>query len=274
MRQYDQYEQQAMAFSERHIHACCCGGAGYVRCNAPPGHALFGKPIPCVCRRDARARERAVRLRHASGLSDIELSHTFEGFSVGQVVTAPEQNRLAAVGMMRTIKRLCQQFAANPQGWLVLRGGVGTGKTHLAYAVLAAVLGCGRAAFGQSVPTMLDMLRRRYEVGDFDEWWQWLVDVDVLVLDDLGAQRDTDWTVERLYQLIAHRYERRLPLLITTNLELESLDQRIASRIGDGSKVGDGWCRVLSMPCGDYRPTHHMAVPQGVGAVPQGVGAA
>ncbi len=66
---------------------------------------------------------------------------------------------------------------------------------------------------------------------------EWAKRVDLVILDDLGAQRDTEWAVERLDDLVEYRYVRAKCTVITTNLNLEQLPPRISSRISGGVKV-------------------------------------
>jgi DNA replication protein DnaC len=266
----DAWQAAAEEYSRRHINTCCCGGAGYVTLSVPVGHLLFGKPVPCVCRRDALAGERARRLRRMSGLSDGELSSsTFATFdpqvcrpmTVRPMVengaeqvrtTDPAETRTA----MRAVLDLCQGYAADPHGWLVLVGGYGTGKTHLARAVCHELLNRGRQPYMANMPDLLAMLRSGYddEVVDFDTRFEWLARTDLLVIDDLGAEAKTDWASEQLYRLVNRRYDERRPLLVTSNCGLEQIESRIASRLAEGARVPGGWSRIVLLPCGDYRP--------------------
>ncbi len=246
----------ALAWSVNHVTRCSCGGVGYGRYQFPIGHALFGAAIPCICQRDNIARQQAERLRGASGLSDIELMRwTFESFDpaasrangLGRAETAKE---------MRSILDVCRDYAEHLDGWLVLTGSVGTGKTHLAYAIAGAVMGRGRSVYAHTTPDLLDKLRSGYNDGTYDEWMESLKDVGLLVLDDLGTERATDWAEQALFQIINHRYSKRLPLVVTTNLNVtdaKRMDARLVSRLLEGANQTDGWTRVLTMPCADFR---------------------
>lgn len=241
----------AQAFSQQFITACCCNGAGYVRTNAPVGHPLFGKAIPCVCQRDNQARHRAMELRRRSGMTDNQLSEwRFESF-------APDRCKgdRAAVATMREVKHICERYAADPRGWLVLQGEPGTGKTHLAYAIAAQALADGRPVYAHTVPDMLDLLRSSYKDDGYERTLAGLRQVEMLVLDDLGAEHRTDWAGETLYQVINDRYAHRLPLVLTTNNLDGAATGRIASRLHEGVLAKDGWVKLLTLPCGDYRPT-------------------
>ena len=70
-------------------------------------------------------------------------------------------------------------------------------------------------------------------VSAIDELFEAIRTAPVLILDDLGAHSSTPWAQEKLYQLINYRYNARLPTVITTNLRIEDLDERLASRMLD-----------------------------------------
>ena len=130
-------------------------------------------------------------------------------------------------------------FATFPEGWLLFTGARGSGKTHLAVAIAGESLQQGRQVFFAFVPTLLDHLRTTYSpdsaVG-FDELFEQVLNVPLLVLDDLGAENSTPWAEEKLYQIIVHRHEARLATVITTASTMEELEDakpRIASRLVD-----------------------------------------
>lgn len=246
----------ALSWSMEHLKTCGCGGYGYVRVDFPVSHKLFGAAIPCVCRRDAIAKANAERLRAMSGLADMELDRwTFQNFDPAASRTngASKTDTSKAV---RVIFDECQRYAADPRGWLILQGGVGTGKTHLAYAIAGAVLAQGYSVYAHTTPDLLDKLRSGYQDDTYDQWMDQLCNVDLLVLDDLGTERSTEWASQALFQVINYRYSKRLPMVVTTNLKLEDarqMDARMASRLLEGANQEDGWTRLLTMPCADFR---------------------
>ena len=122
--------------------------------------------------------------------------------------------------------------------WLILLGQVDCGKTHLAISICRRWLQRGKPARYVFVPLMLDELRRGYsKEGDesYDAKLQFLMGVDLLVLDDLGSQTPTPWAMERLMMIIDHRSVNGLPLVVTTNKSLTELpgddEHRIGSRL-------------------------------------------
>ena len=89
------------------------------------------------------------------------------------------------------------------------------------------------------VPSLLDHLRSTFvadSVVSYDEIFEDLVGVELLVLDDLGAERATPWAEEKLYQLVSLRFDARRPTVITTS---SSLDELAASRPGIHARVAD-----------------------------------
>jgi DNA replication protein DnaC len=149
-------------------------------------------------------------------------SLTFDSF----MVDAPQSNAFTRA----------QQFAAHPDGWLVIMGGYGTGKTHLAAAIGNYRLAEGEPALFMVVPDLLDHLRSAYAPGSelgYDELFEGVREAPLLILDDLGTQISTQWAAEKLYQLFNHRYIFRLPTVITTNNSLDEIGGRLASRMSD-----------------------------------------
>jgi DNA replication protein DnaC len=118
--------------------------------------------------------------------------------------------------------------------WLVLQGGWDVGKTHLAIATARRWLERGLSARYIVVPELLDELRRAYDPQSgmsYDVQFDFYKNVGLLVLDDLGMESSTRWAQEKLDMLVDWRYVRKLPLLVTTNLDLKEMSPRIASRL-------------------------------------------
>jgi len=210
-----------------------CGGVGFVRLQVPPSDPRFGRAVPCVCRRQQRARERLARLRETSNLAHLA-KQTFETF----VTDAPGSGEV--VMALRSAVDACKAFANHPQGWLLLTGTYGCGKTHLAAAIANERLRQGRPVLFVVVPDLLDHLRAAYapsSTTSYDERFEQVRRVELLVLDDLGTQNATPWATEKLYQILNYRYNAELPTVITTNQSIESMDPRLTSRLRDKDLV-------------------------------------
>ena len=133
-----------------------------------------------------------------------------------------------------------RQYAASLKGWLLLQGGYGCGKTHLAAAVANFAVGMGVPTLFLTVPDLLDNLRFAYdsETTTFEERFEEIRNAPFLVLDDFGTQNATSWAQEKLFQIVNYRYINHLPLLVTTNLALDEIEARIRSRFSDPELVG------------------------------------
>lgn len=132
--------------------------------------------------------------------------------------------------------RQALKFAQEPKDWLVIAGGTGKGKTRLAAAIANYCRDSGRQVMFVVVPDLLDRLRASYgphNTRGFDDTFEQVRNVPLLVLDDLGSQSGTPWADEKLFQLINYRYNACLPTVITTNLTVNRLDARLASRLTD-----------------------------------------
>jgi DNA replication protein DnaC len=136
----------------------------------------------------------------------------------------------------RVALQQAQRFADQPEGWLVLHGPPGCGKTHLAVAIVNRRLAAGEAAIFCVVPDLLDHLRLTYGPESdvsYDELFEAIKGASLLALDDLGAHSSTPWAQEKLFQLLNHRYNARLATVITTNSRPDELDERLRSRLAD-----------------------------------------
>ncbi|GAC1452455.1 MAG: ATP-binding protein [Ktedonobacterales bacterium] len=218
-----------------------CGGAGYVRVDVPLGDPGFGKPVPCECKDRQIEERRRSDLRRLSSL-DPFLDKTFDTFD-------------AALQGVREGCEAARAFAVDPDGWLVLSGPHGVGKTHLAAAIANYQLAQGNSVFFSIVPDLLDHLRAAFAPSSevtYDEMFDKVREAGLLVLDDLGAENSTAWATEKLFQLINYRYNFRMPTVITTNVRLLSqMDERIRSRLSD-----IGLARHVAIKAQDYRERH------------------
>ena len=194
------------------------------------GHEGFGKAIPCQCQQQALERDKQewfLQFSNVGVLSAVNFHNTKRD---GRSKNADDQVRF------RTAYDAAIEYAESPQGWLTLIGASGTGKTHLAVAIVNRSLELGRPGFFSLVPDLLDHLRGAfYPDNQFphDELFERVKTVPLLVLDDLGTQRSTQWAEEKLFQVLSHRYINALPTVITMNSRLEQIEGRLRSRLSD-----------------------------------------
>jgi DNA replication protein DnaC len=143
-------------------------------------------------------------------------------------------------------------FAEAPVNWLLLRGGYGAGKTHLAAAIANRVSQSGLPVMFVVVADLLDYLRATFQPGtpaSYDRRFKALQRASLLVLDDLGAQNTTPWAAEKLFQILNHRYISGLPTVFTVSTDnWEGLDERLRSRLLDAHV-----CTLIELNVPSYR---------------------
>jgi DNA replication protein DnaC len=211
-----------------------CHGIGYLREDLPPDHPRFGRAVPCTCLQERLQTRLSERLHRLSRLQ--QLGHlAFETFNPrGRLNNGPEQQE----SLHRAFNQ-AKNFADRREGWLLLQGGFGCGKTHLAAAIANATVALGIPTLYLTVPDLLDWLRASYddEQVDFEGRFGEIRDVALLVMDDFGTQSATPWAQEKLFQILNYRYINRLPTVVTTNLALEEIEGRLRSRLSDPELV-------------------------------------
>lgn len=130
--------------------------------------------------------------------------------------------------------------------FLLLYGLPGLGKTHLALAIGWSCLGRLKSVVYYQVESLLDTLREGYRIkqalppgeyhkDNYDVIMNHAKKVSLLILDDLGAHKETEWSVSKLDEIVDHRYLNRLPIVVTANT-LE-LPERILDRMREGKIV-------------------------------------
>ena len=166
---------------------------------------------------------------------------TLENFDVRGGANANRAGRESLLMAWQAAKA----FAANPEveSWLLLTGPRGCGKTHLAIAIAGESRRQGRAVFRAFVPDLLDHLRATFNPDSpitYDELFEQVKTASLLILDDLGTESSTSWAEEKLYQIVAYRYDARLPTVITSVYSVAELAEdlpSIGSRLMDGTMV-------------------------------------
>jgi DNA replication protein DnaC len=171
---------------------------------------------------------------------------TFQRFSLRQdELPADERANLKAA------LDTCRAYADQPEGWLVLTGPYGCGKTHLAAAIANTRAAMGQSALFVVVPDLLDHLRATFSPTSqvrFDKRFEEVRTTPLLVLDDLGTENASPWAQEKLFQILNYRYNARLATVITMAQTIDEVDPRIRTRMLDLER-----CKVFAILAPSFR---------------------
>ena len=208
-----------------------CDGSGFI-----VDHAAYTTQA-CRCRPLRIARAKASRLSAV-------IPKKYRGVSFDRPpVTLIEPTVVDAV--RRYVANLDRNLDQGQGMWLM--GDVGTGKTTLAMLVSKLALERGRSVAIYSLPKLLWEIRRTYDEQaehSYAELIDAMTSVDLLHIDDVGAERSNEWVLEQLYSVINTRYEDEKAVVLTTNLPEEELRKQITDRTVS---------RLIEM-CGDPLP--------------------
>lgn len=209
-------------FREQVCPLAVCDGSGWIL-----GPEDVARECECRAQRLKRGRVRGV----ASVIPPRYRGVSFDRPPVSDMARQLETK--AAVNEVRAYVDDLEQRLDSGRG-LWLFGDTGTGKTTLAMLVSKSALEQGRSVAIYSLPKLLARIRRTYDSepgGDsYLAFFERLTSVDLLHIDDLGAEKRSDWVLEQLYALINERYEAQRSVLVTTNLPHEELEEQIGSR--------------------------------------------
>jgi len=216
----------AIARSEPFREQACplgvCDGSGWIL-----GPEDVARPCQCRAERLSRGRSR--------GISSV-IPPRYSGVSFDRPPVSDMARDLQTKGAVAEVQGFVDELEERlDEGrGLWLFGDTGTGKTTLAMLISKAAMEDGRTVAIYSLPKLLARIRRTYDSepgGDsYLSFFERLTSVDLLHLDDLGAEKRSDWVLEQLYALINERYETQRSVVITTNLPHEQLEEQIGPR--------------------------------------------
>jgi DNA replication protein DnaC len=134
----------------------------------------------------------------------------------------------------KTAKWYADTFDPKAGNGLLLTGTVGTGKTHLAAAIAMELISREHTVVFGTVTSLLAQVRNTFDSDRETEMevMRRLTKCDLLIIDDLGKEKVTDWVEQTVYELINTRYERNKSLVVTTNLSLTDIRSKYAN-VGD-----------------------------------------
>jgi DNA replication protein DnaC len=216
----------AIARSEPFREQACplgvCDGSGWIL-----GPEDMARPCDCRAERMNKGRSR--------GISSV-IPPRYRGVSFDRPPVSDMardlQTKIAVNEVRGFIDDLDVRLQEGRGLWLF--GDTGTGKTTLAMLISKAALEAGKTVAIYSLPKLLARIRRTYDSepgGDsYLSFFERLTSVDLLHIDDLGAEKRSDWVLEQLYALVNERYEAQRSILITTNLPHPELEEQIGSR--------------------------------------------
>lgn len=210
-----------------------CKNTGWL----PPEEAgpdMVRAPEKCRC----LIQEEIDDMYQAAGLAGPLREQTFERFDL---TVYPQADR----DYMRKVRDYCQQYAGEVAAGrqkesLFLMGGVGLGKTFLSSAIANVSVAAKRSVVYFTFAQFIEFARtaRLDDDNDYRQSIQRLLDADLIVLDDLGSEKASEYVVQELFNLINHRMNRSLPMVISTNLHPSEIQDvfgaRIASRLLNG----------------------------------------
>lgn len=233
--------------------------------------------VECPCIAEKRQKERESNI--ASGVGVIRSAmREYSGMKTKQrsffldKIKPREGQQEAYNAAISFVKRFSENHHTNG---ILLSGGVGSGKTFLSAAVANAVIDMSRISDDDaeragkgitdrkytpvrftSTVELLEQLKATYNAGSGAETAQNITDrlkkAPLLVLDDMGAEKPSEWVSERLFEIVDYRYNEELPVIITTNATPQELKQKIGERSFDRLRE---MCVFIPVTAKSQRPT-------------------
>lgn len=138
---------------------------------------------------------------------------------------------------------------------LYLFGPVGTGKTFAAYAIYRTLKENGKGVKIGNAAKILTDIKDDFKYGSRDPYYAskfdaWVDFTGIMIIDDIGAEKPTEWALETFYQLINERYENMRPTIFTSNLTVEEIAGRMGDRIA--SRIAE-MCTIMKLDGEDRR---------------------
>lgn len=211
------------------------------KCNTPKQHhvAVLGKEmivsIPCHCQKEQREKEEAERKQREfmEQVSRLK-SNGLQDKALREYTFANDKGYNPEIQKAHDYVAHWEDMKAKSIG-LLLWGDVGTGKSFFAGCIANALLEQGIPVLMTNFSRILNSLSGMYS-EEKNQFIDSLNKYSLLIIDDLGIERSTEFALEQVFNVIDSRYRSKLPLIVTTNMTLDELKhpQDIArSRIYD-----------------------------------------
>ena len=181
------------------------------------------------------------KLFKQSNVTKRGLKRTFETFITN------EENKKVFI-MAKNYADNWEKYKSEGTG-LIFIGRYGTGKTHLAFAIANSLLIQGVPVIYETFINLMEKLKESYNNNNLNyyEILKLYCNCDLLIIDDLGKERLSEWVLEKLFQIINARYENMLPIIITTNYREHDLIKRLS--IGNDGKTAGSLVSRLNEIC-------------------------
>jgi DNA replication protein DnaC len=209
-------------FAEQACPLGVCDGSGWIL-----GPEDVARPCECRAQRLKRGRVRGV----ASAIPP-----RYRGVSFDRPPVSDMARKAETEGPVAKVRGFVAELDSRLERGtgLWLSGDTGTGKTTLAMLVSKEALNRAHSVAIYSLPKLLARIRRTYDAepgGDsYAAFFERLTSVDLLHIDDFGAEKRSDWVLEQLYALVNDRYEDERSIMLTTNLTVDKLEDQIGRR--------------------------------------------
>ncbi len=181
----------------------------------------------CICHRELLTQIAYDELNRNTPLDECG----FEKFSTEYYKNIPAEQARKMVNILNYCKTYAQNFSTSSPS-LLFQGGTGLGKTHLSLSIAKEVIGKGFGVIYGSVQNFAVAIEKeRFEQSDENDTNNMLCSCDLLILDDLGTEFSSSYTISVIYNIINTRIMKKLPTLISTNLSAPELEKRYSERL-------------------------------------------